>query len=355
MNAPVTVAVLITYYDETDLLAECLRSLFAGPEAPDEVLVYDDASPRPAADYVPPGCPVRLLRADRNRGAVYGRNLLQGEAVSEYVHFHDADDLFRPAWCARVKDAARRTGADVILTDVSAFGWGLVPPWQERIMELSELRAGRDFVRYAIRHAVLPAASTCRRSCACQIGGHLELRASQDWDFHVRLAASGVSYAVVDEPLAVKRERSGGDSSDRVRLWDGTLDVIELLRRQLPPQYLPDLAEVAARAAGGLCDAGKPHLARRGFELTRQLGGSRYEGRSPLFRALCVAFGPLAAERLGRVYRRALPGWLRARLRPAGTAPPAAHGARGGVSCEAESPGQPVWPLPGTSPPAGSP
>jgi len=41
---PPTISVLITYYNERELLTECLRSLAAQTQLPDEILIYDDAS-----------------------------------------------------------------------------------------------------------------------------------------------------------------------------------------------------------------------------------------------------------------------------------------------------------------------
>ncbi|MGH7198477.1 MAG: glycosyltransferase family 2 protein, partial [Candidatus Omnitrophota bacterium] len=39
---------LITYHNEGELLTECLDTLLSGPDTPDEILIYDDASGDPA-------------------------------------------------------------------------------------------------------------------------------------------------------------------------------------------------------------------------------------------------------------------------------------------------------------------
>src|SRR5262245_29459086 len=99
----VTIAVLITYHGEKGLLHECLKSLTNQGAAPDEILVYDDASGAPAQNFLPDGLAVTVLRGDENRGPAYGRNRLLGACKSAYVHFHDADDLFNPQWSVRVR------------------------------------------------------------------------------------------------------------------------------------------------------------------------------------------------------------------------------------------------------------
>src|SRR5437867_4136279 len=93
-----TLGVLITYYGERDLLRECVESLLVSGEAPDEILVYDDASEWPARDYIPKGASVKVIRGAVNRGPAHGRNVLLRTSRSDYVHFHDADDLFHHDW-----------------------------------------------------------------------------------------------------------------------------------------------------------------------------------------------------------------------------------------------------------------
>src|SRR6185437_15089588 len=98
-----TLSVLITYYNERELLRECLQSLVAQEFPPDEVLIYDDASRHPAADYLIPGLPVRVLRGDVNVGPSRARNELWQAARGEYVHFHDSDDWFDETWSSRLR------------------------------------------------------------------------------------------------------------------------------------------------------------------------------------------------------------------------------------------------------------
>src|SRR5438552_8252612 len=99
MGTTQRVAVLITYYNERFMLRDCLQSLYRQSAPVDEVLIYDDCSLYPAEDYLVLGRAVRVIRATQNKGPSMGRNRLLAECSSEYVHFHDADDLFRPNWC----------------------------------------------------------------------------------------------------------------------------------------------------------------------------------------------------------------------------------------------------------------
>src|ERR1700730_15948409 len=109
-----TIGILITYWNERELLTECLESIGQQIDRVDEVLVYDDASDYPAKDYLPPGSITRVIRGDRNRGPSYGQNALLASSRSEYVHFHDADDLILPGWCARLRAELVASNVDVV-------------------------------------------------------------------------------------------------------------------------------------------------------------------------------------------------------------------------------------------------
>ena len=119
-----TLGVLVTYHNEGRLLGECLDSLLHQKERPDEVLIYDDASEAPAEDYLPKDFSGRIIRGDVNRGPSYGRNRLLRESQSDYIHFHDADDLFYPDWCGRIRQAIEESEPDVVFTEISSFREG---------------------------------------------------------------------------------------------------------------------------------------------------------------------------------------------------------------------------------------
>src|SRR5687767_1173472 len=111
---PPTLGVLVTYYGERELLRECLDSVLAGASVPDEIVVYDDASSVPASRFVPTGAPVRVIRGRENRGPAFGRNLLMRESACDYVHFHDADDLFHSDWARDVRAVIAARAPDIV-------------------------------------------------------------------------------------------------------------------------------------------------------------------------------------------------------------------------------------------------
>lgn len=303
----VTLAVLITYFNEKELLRQCLDSLFAQITHPDEVLIYDDASRFPAQDYIPSGATVQIVRSDLNRGTCYGRNLLLNISSSDYIHFHDTDDLFAPRWCQSVKQAIEDSKADVIFTEVSAFEGTKV--LSERLLGLERLLSGEDLVRFCLGGAILPIATTIRREVAMQVRYHeLISRQSEDFYYHIRLAASEVSYNVINEPLVFKRNRPDSQSHDSIiGVWVAAVEAIKLLSGEIPVQYQLDLAEAAARFGSILFKLGAISKAREAFKLADKLGPSTFRQQRKLYRLIAKTFGPEIAERIGVFYRSILP------------------------------------------------
>src|SRR5712691_7202564 len=167
---PLSVGVLITYYGERDLLRECLESVAHQTRLPDEILIYDDASDAPAEEYVPPGLPVTVLRGTENRGPAYGRNRLLHASTSSFVHFHDADALFNPAWHACVRQKLEGTGADAVFTEIVAQSEDGTQ--SRRILGLQALGDGVDLVRFCINGVMLVPAGTYRREAVLAMGGY---------------------------------------------------------------------------------------------------------------------------------------------------------------------------------------
>ena len=317
MSAPVTVprlAVLITYFNEGPLLTECIESIARQPGAPDEILVYDDASSVPAAGFIPSGAGVTLIRGDRNQGPAHGRNTLVAATTCEFVHFQDADDLFAPTWAQEVRSALASRDVDVVLTDLMSVQDGRVV--SPAVMQLGDgLRADPDLVRFGLRGALLLPSSTARRSLVMQVGGFRTrevLAQSEEFEFHLRLAgAAGDRYAVIPRSLVIQRLRTGSHSRDTRVVWDSASSAVRLLAAGLPPKYRQDLSDAAARIASRLFEIGAVPEARGAARLARELGRPRFPNRPAGYRMLASLFGQGAAEGIGRVYRRLVPDGVR--------------------------------------------
>lgn len=305
-----TLGVALTYYNERQLLTECLESLRHASQ-PDEILVYDDASAHPAEIFVPRGMKVRLIRGERNLGPAKARNLLLAESDASYIHFHDCDDLFHADWAQRV----RRVMAgepDVILTEIDSFKEGVL--YREKVVELFRLERDPDLVRFALAHPILPAAGTYRREFLKITGGYREdLWQSEDYEFHIRLAAQGARYQVIPDGLVRLRLRPESRSQRQREVWESRLLGLQSL--QLPALYSDNLAEAFAETGAKLHGLKSYAKALEAFSYAQAVGQAQFLNRPRLYRWIAGWFGPSLAESLSAQYRRRVPNSLRQWLR----------------------------------------
>jgi glycosyltransferase involved in cell wall biosynthesis len=314
----VNLAVLITYHDEGPLLTECLDSLRNGTSQPDEILVYDDASRIPPEPFVPPGMPVRIITGKENRGPSHGRNVLLNTSTGTHIHFHDADDLFAPDWCDAVRSKFEAEDVDAVFTDVARFQHGQGS--EDGRTDLTELASKPDLVRYCLSHSLLPASATYLRRRVLDIGGYSESYCqSEDYDFHIRLAAGGLRFTVIPQPLVLQRLHDSNRSKDHLRVWSDGVKILETLAGELRPEYLPDVCDALARAGRVLFQLGAIAEARHAFVAASRFGCPRFQGESGAYRLTSRFCGPMAAERIGCAYRSLLPGSVRERLRMIGS------------------------------------
>lgn len=303
-TSPSSLAVLVTYYNEGPLLTRCLESLRRQTVPVDEILVYDDASGIVPAPFVPEGMSVRIIRGESNVGPATGRNLLLREATADLVHFHDSDDTFEPSWSQRVRREFATGDLDAFFSEVAfVYADGRR---RDQIVGLQRVADGEDLVTFCIRGAMLVPTGTYRREVVLGIGGYrTTLWQSEDWEFHIRLALSGVRYRVSTDPLVIAFRRDSGRSENAEEVLDSTLQAVRALAETVPVRYRDDLSEVAGRAAARLYRLGARAKARDAFQLAYRLGRPAFVGERPFYRVLARTAGPLSAEWLGRLYRSA--------------------------------------------------
>jgi hypothetical protein len=214
-----------------------------------------------------------------------------------------------------VRRAIYASDADAVFTEVSSVQADR--RFSRNTLGLERLE-GKDLVSFCIAGALLPSSGTYRRSVVLAVGGYREtLWQSEDWEFHVRLAASGITYAIINGPLVIQRVRAESRSQNHQEVFTSAVQGIALLAQELPARYRPELSDAAARAGMALYRIGAHTDARNAFSLARNLGRPPLRGQHSLYRLAATLIGLEGAERAGAVYRRLLPASVRGRLRPA--------------------------------------
>jgi hypothetical protein len=230
------------------------------------------------------------------------------------VHFHDADDLFAPGWCDQVRDRLEAAHPDALFTEVAWYQDGNL--LQGQVLGLEELRRSQDLLRFCIRGALLPASGTYLRERVAAIGGYsTDYWQSEDYEFHIRLARSGVRFELICHPLIQIRIRAASRSNDRIRVYADGVRALEKLAKDVGPQYQQDVCEALARAGRTLYQLGAITEAKHAFAIAYQVGRPRFPEQSPAYRMIAASCGPMFAERVGRTYRAALPPTARGYLR----------------------------------------
>lgn len=112
------VSVIVPAYNAAASLPGALASALGQSLSDIEVIVADDGSTDDtlavAAAAAAADPRVRLLRADRNRGAAAARNRAMAAARGDWLALLDADDAFVPDRLSRLVELGEARGADVV-------------------------------------------------------------------------------------------------------------------------------------------------------------------------------------------------------------------------------------------------
>jgi glycosyltransferase involved in cell wall biosynthesis len=315
-----TLAILITCHNDGELLRQCLESLLPQANGPEEVLIFDDASDMPASRFVPEDSRIVVERSERNVGPSAGRNALLRRSRSDYVHFHDADDMFSPEWCRLVRHEIEQAHPDAVFTEISTYRGSSLPSQSTlvsgTVLGLERLAEHGDLLRFCIEGYMLTPAGTYRRQTVVATGGYPEeYWQSEDFYFHCAMALGGISYRLIRQPLVSVRIRHDSRSQNVREVRHDTLRIVERLAREVPPQYSVYLADKAMAIGSELLTRGCRLEAAEAFRLGLRIGPPAYAQATHIYRALARIVGPWNAEQLRTAYRRILPPGLRKAFR----------------------------------------
>ena len=302
MTAKPTLGILITYFNERELIRECVDSLLRGTEQPDEILIYDNGADEPAQRYLPPDLPLRILRGDGNKGPSYSRNILLNASRSDYVHFQDADDLFEPEMVARLRAAIVHAPGLVVneITRMCVTG-----ERQQGFLRLQQLRSHGDLKRFCIECGMSTQSGTARRELLAKLGGFDEtLWHKEDVDVFFRMALADCSYQVIDEPLITIRQRVTSHSTKPV---ESALHSFRFLKKlhtlAVPAEYHFMLCEYAGNCGVWLHQAGLRAEAAEAIQMAKAFGRPSYTTYPPKLRFLAGTLGVKMTENLRSMWR----------------------------------------------------
>jgi glycosyltransferase involved in cell wall biosynthesis len=187
-------ALLIPAFNAAATLPRLFESAARQDEPFDETWVYDDCSTDDTI-AVAERHGARIVRGDVNRGCTYAKSVLTERATSDWIHFHDADDLLLPNFIA----ASRKWLA---IDDADAVVFGCEERWEETgdlvgvsVPDDSSLAA--DPIDYTIRVKVNAISGIYRRA-AFLAAGAFDLdplvHFNEDQACHCQLARAGFRF-----------------------------------------------------------------------------------------------------------------------------------------------------------------
>jgi glycosyltransferase involved in cell wall biosynthesis len=213
-------SVIVPVYNRRDELDRCLRSLSKQTFNAFEVIVCDDGSEVPVIDVIDkysPEIPIKLIRIDNSGGPARPRNKALKEAVAPWVAFLDSDDWWFPT---RLELLAKHLSeeVDVIYHPLKVVSDGNK---KTRYKHVGRPILGDALYQMAVEGNPIPLSGALVRRELLGKNPFDEtdlLKAYEDFDLWLSLAAKGAAFDFLDEPLGVYWE--GTDSISRLSLGD---------------------------------------------------------------------------------------------------------------------------------------
>jgi glycosyltransferase involved in cell wall biosynthesis len=229
MRGP-SVSVVIPCFNQGQFLAEAIESVLGQTRPPEQIIVVDDGSTdetQAVADrYLRQGdgrVPVHTVR-QANAGLSAARNSGLRNASGEMLLFLDADDALQREMLENVTAVAARTlpGAVIYGTSHEVDPTGrLLRRTCAQILAPDPFHALLTANRFPCHAVLVP------RAAFADVGlFDVRLRACEDWEMWLRLAAAGYSFVPAPEGVVFYRRYPATMSSDYDRMWRSGLTVL---------------------------------------------------------------------------------------------------------------------------------
>lgn len=249
----------------------------------DEILCYDDGSTDNTAE-IAEQLGATVIRSKVCRGAAFARNRLAEAATCSWIHFHDADDTLHPEFLEQTK-AKIQSGIDVIVCHadwVEEITRDLLIPRRYRQQALEE-----DALAATITNPIGVISCLYRKAVFLSIEGFNEsFQCWEDADLHVRLAAIGARFSVVDTVLAYSLRHDRGLSRNQVNCAQCRLQLLQTYADQFEGLHSSIAAEAEQVAIHALMQLRDLQTARRAVELCLSLGQRPPTTQNPMLKVL---------------------------------------------------------------------
>jgi glycosyltransferase involved in cell wall biosynthesis len=230
-----TVSVIMPAYNVASYIGEAIASVLEQTHRELELLIVDDGSTDAtatiAAHFAGRDRRVTLMRQP-NGGISPARNQALRRSQGDVLAILDSDDVWEPQFLeAQLEILRTRPDVDI----VSGNAWYLGSRLHGRpVRPTPDPRPQPDLAAIVADEEAIFIMSVMRRRVYETIGPFDEsLRTNEDYDYWLRAAAAGFTFARNERPLAHYRRRGDSLSANEVRMLRGILRVYGKLRPRL--------------------------------------------------------------------------------------------------------------------------
>ncbi len=284
MTSTPSIALLVPCYNAARFLPrlyQCIQELTL-PFT--QVLCWDDGSTDDTVE-VARTLGLQIISGHANGGVAFARNQLAEAAQTDWIHFHDADDLIAPEFVERLLPLCDEEH-DVVSCDadwIDDLTRSLVIAWRYDGQQLlKEPFKSLLTLPMSLNNTVI------RKRLWMGVGGCDErLSMWEDADVHIRLARFGARFHHVSEVLTVALRRQESFSHDYRKSWTCRVEALERYASASgADEVRVVLASESEKAAAQLALLNERPAAERALALCRKLGGVPPTSQNPMVRLL---------------------------------------------------------------------
>lgn len=303
-----TLALCIPAYNAAWCLPRLLTSA-ASQEIPfDEILVYNDCSTDNTRE-IAKQYGATVIEGDINRGCSIGKNRLAEAAQSEWIHFHDADDVLYPNFTRLAHQWIQLSDVpDVVLFDYE---------WRDNdtsellsVRRFNGLALKKDPIAYAIIEQINPFCGLYRKDKLLALGGYDTdplILYNEDVAFHCKLAIAGLTFDAEPE-IAIVNYRVGNSMSaaNQKKCIQAHYQVLKKVASLVGDRFGKEISFKLWKAAGVAASLKDTDTVKACLALAQQLTGRKPVGENTyftLFATIHPVWAVLIREQLIRILK----------------------------------------------------
>lgn len=311
-SAKPTLALCVPAYKAEEHLPLLLETAKAQIPSFDEIIVCVDASPDETAE-VARELGVKVLVNEQNLGCSRSKNRALEAATTDWVHFHDADDILLPGFTAEAhRWMGMKEPPEVVVTGFEYKDFASKELLAVGLVDDDAL--ANDPVRYNISNKI-PNFGIYQRKALLRIGGFdcdPETLYNEDVAFHCKLALAGFKFRASQKITSINwRYGDSMSGANQLKCYKAHFAIMRNMAVAVGHKYPEEIATRLWAAATGMAMYSEWKLVDAALAQAKALYKAVPPGQSEDFARLCQWIGPRLAFR----FREQMIRWVKPQYR----------------------------------------